>query len=41
MKRITAAEVSLTVNINGYVANGESKLRFLFATDLIQVMFDE
>lgn len=34
-------EVSLTVNINGYVANGESKLRFLFATDLIQVMFDE
>lgn len=34
-------EISLTVNINGYVANGESKLRFLFATDLIQVMFDE
>lgn len=34
-------EVSLTVNINGYEANGESKLRFLFATDLIQVMFDE
>ena len=33
-------EVSLTVNINGYEANGESKLRFLFETDLIPFMFD-